>query len=996
MASKSYNMQYVLGAKVNNNYSKAFKNAESIASKSMKNVAKIATAAVGAIGVGSLVTNSTKDFIAFENNMNEVYTLLPNISQDAMDKMSEQAKKASVNMGVLPEETVPALYQALSAGVPEGSVFDFLESANKAAVGGVASLETAVDGLTTVVNSYGDDVIDVQKASDLMFTTVKLGKTDFSQLSSSLYNVLPSANAANVSFENVSAALAVMTSQGVPTSAATTKIRGTIDELSKANTKASNTFEKLSGKSFKEFMDGGGNLQEALQLLEQHANATGIGINDLFSSTEAGGAALALTGKGTESFTAALLEMEEAAGATDSAFETMEQGLARKIEKLKSRFAVFKLNIGGIVAGALLKLFEVAEKVGNYFKGAFAVAVEKAEKVVNFFKGNIVILKDKLKEVFENNEDTINRFTEKFSNMSGSFEETFQKISDVATPILEWLFTDGIPTVSEKLFDMLDGAINVYEYISSNWANIEPFITGIAISFGALKAAMLVYKGVTVVVTTVQAAFNAVMAVNPIGLVTLAIGGLIGAGITLYNNWDIVKAKANELWEKISTVFTNIKDTVIGAFKKIEPFVIGLTISWGSYLAIINSVTVAKNALKVAKLGLNKAMKIGETLTKGLTVAQKAWNKVINVTSSLKKGMITKISTFYKALKSGVVTKKLATLAQLAWNKAMSLNPIGVLVTAIGVLIGVGILLYKNWDTVKAKTYELWNSVKDFANGIAERFPFIGEIISFWSGYINEQIENVKQIFSGVIEFVSGVFTADWEKAWQGVQNIFGGIFGGLEVLIKAPLNGVITLVNGVIERIGTISLDIPDWVPKWGGESIGFDLKPLPMLAVGSDNSPNTFIAGEAGAELITNKKGSKVFTALETGKIFDSINKIPYSLASNVKKGLNNVINLHSKTENIKNLIDVDDDDYRHDGVDGGDSYGDTNNISNVTNIPSSKSNSNFEINYNPSITIYGDNANIDELKKLLAKHKAEIKQLVKDTIRQEENRKMRLSNA
>lgn len=60
-----------------------------------------------------------------------------------------------------------------------------------AAVGGVTELETAVDGITSVVNAYGDDVLSAAEASDLMFTAVKLGKTDFTQLSASLFNVIP-------------------------------------------------------------------------------------------------------------------------------------------------------------------------------------------------------------------------------------------------------------------------------------------------------------------------------------------------------------------------------------------------------------------------------------------------------------------------------------------------------------------------------------------------------------------------------------------------------------------------------------------------------------------------------------------------------------------------------------------------------------------------------------------------------------------------------------
>ena len=322
---------------------------------------KLAATAAGVFTAAKVVDfgkQSVNSFTDFENGMNEVFTLLPDISGKAMNDMTAQVKQFSKDFSILPEKTVPALYQALSAGVPQNNVFAFLETANKAAVGGVTNLETAVDGLTSVVNSYGADVIDVNKASDLMFTTVKLGKTNFEELSNSLFNVLPSASAAGVAFEDVSAALAALTAQGVPTSVATTRVRSVIDELSKAGTKTDKVFRQIAGKGFKDFIAEGGNLQGALQLLEKEAAKNNLGINDLFGSIEAGGAALGLTGKGTDAFTNALNEMANASGATDAAFAKMEQGFKRKVEKMKANIEVLKLNVGGKLVGAFNYLWD--------------------------------------------------------------------------------------------------------------------------------------------------------------------------------------------------------------------------------------------------------------------------------------------------------------------------------------------------------------------------------------------------------------------------------------------------------------------------------------------------------------------------------------------------------------------------------------------------------------------------------------------------------------
>ena len=232
----------------------------------------------------------------FESGMAEVFTLMPELSNTAMSQMKTDVKDFVKETGTSINDSTSALYQAISAGVPKENVFSFLETANKAAVGGITDLTTAVNSISSVSNAYGSDVLSASKASDNMFTTVKLGMTTFGELASSLYNVTPIASAAGVSFDDVSAALAVMTAAGTPTASATTQLRQAISELSKSGTEVDKTFRSVAGKGFKDFISEGHNLQDALQLLENKAKSSGLGLNDLFGSVEAGSAALLLTG----------------------------------------------------------------------------------------------------------------------------------------------------------------------------------------------------------------------------------------------------------------------------------------------------------------------------------------------------------------------------------------------------------------------------------------------------------------------------------------------------------------------------------------------------------------------------------------------------------------------------------------------------------------------------------------------------------------------------
>ena len=171
---------------------------------------------------------------------------------------------------------------------------------------------------------------------------------------------------------------------------------------------AAGTFEELSGKSFRDFIAAGGNVQEALQVMEKGAADTGVSISDMFGSVEAGSAALALTGGGTEAFTNALAGMDESAGATEAAFEQMNQGLGATLDKLKAKFSVALLNIGEQIAptvatvgealGMLLELFSkipgplqaVILLVGTLSAGLFAFAGPILKGIELFSKLNKV------------------------------------------------------------------------------------------------------------------------------------------------------------------------------------------------------------------------------------------------------------------------------------------------------------------------------------------------------------------------------------------------------------------------------------------------------------------------------------------------------------------------------------------------------------------------------------------------------------------------------
>lgn len=195
-----------------------------------------------------------------------------------------------------------------------------------------------------------------------------------------------------------------------------------------------------------------------------------------------------------------------------------------------------------------------------------------------------------------------------------------------------------------------------------------------------------------------------------------------------------------------------------------------------------------------------------------------------------------------KAQAFATATAKLMRTAMLLLTGAMRANPVGVVITAFTLLVGAGLAVYKNWDTIKAKAVELWNS-------FSSNFPNIASVVKANFAIVAGVAKNVWGVFSNLIGFVKNVFTGQWSAAWENVKGIFSNAFQALEGIAKAPINGVINLVNGAIGAINGISVDIPEWVPKFGGQTFGVNLPKIPQLAEGGIATSSTLATiGEGG----------------------------------------------------------------------------------------------------------------------------------------------------
>ncbi len=333
--------------------------------KNFKAIGAGMTIAGGAIlGVLGLATKAAADF---EGAMRKVNSMI-GLGQIEFQELSDEVQDLSKDLGVDAVDSANALYQAISAGVPRDNAIEFLQIATKAAIAGVTSTEIAVDGLTTVINAFRLPLSDTQRVADIMFQTVKGGKTTFEELSASLFNVAPLAKASGVSFEEVAAALASMTKQGVPTNVATTQLRAAIQALSAPTEGQIKQLKALGLEMSKEALETNG-LAATMQTLLEATGGNMSQLRQLVGSVEGVQAILALAGDNAEVFAAdleAVRSASEGAGAATDAFNEINKSFNRQMALLGSEVKNIKVAIGNQLIPVLIPFFEkVKEIVGQ-------------------------------------------------------------------------------------------------------------------------------------------------------------------------------------------------------------------------------------------------------------------------------------------------------------------------------------------------------------------------------------------------------------------------------------------------------------------------------------------------------------------------------------------------------------------------------------------------------------------------------------------------------
>lgn len=375
-------------------------------------------------------------------------------------------------------------------------------------------------------------------------------------------------------------------------------------------------------------------------------------------------------------------------------------------------------------------------------------------------------------------------------------------------------------------------------------AKLYPVLTA---TFGYVASAMPTVQNV--VVSAIDAASVPLLWIkdNVLPPLTTAFQAVWSYGVSAFNNIKTAVQANSDAFGGILRILGTLKDALFSAFEFCKP-----ALNWvkdNGLPLIVNALAgVVSGAEAVLNFFVNNWSWIAPIIAgiAGAIVAYKTAILAVNLVQN-----------------AWAIIQGVCTAAQIALNIAMTANPIGIIIVAIGALIAIGVALWMNWDAVCAWCKSAFQAVGDF-------FVSVGSsIASFFTG-LWEGIKNtVMSVWNGITGFLSGawntissactsVFTGIGnaiKSVWNGIVNTIKGAINGIIKGINAMIRGAVNGINGLIKGINKVTgvIGIPA-IPT-------FTAPQIPLLAKGGMiRSPGSVIVGEKGAELLTLPRGAQV----------------------------------------------------------------------------------------------------------------------------------------
>jgi hypothetical protein len=354
--------------------------------------------------------DGVKKFAEFDRGMQEVFTLLPERTQALENNLTEGIQNVGKEFGYLTKETIPALYQALSAGIPEANAINAVELAAKAAKAGASDLESTMRIGMAVVNAYGGEVYTLGEAYDLIFQLVDKGVPRLSDWGNTLQDVISIASEARTPFEDIVAALAVMTRQGDSAAEAAELLGFILMQMQIEGTQAAKVFMEATGTSYREWIATGHGLVEGLQEIDQYAIETGQhldsmigGGSNFYRDQQAARGTMELTGLHMQDLIDLAKQVgEEAEGSMEKAYGTAADNAQTSLDIMAAKWEILKIKIGEAVWQQKIFLGLTGEQhFENIETGLDYATGDMGEKLIQGLEAAIAEISDRdmLKEI---------------------------------------------------------------------------------------------------------------------------------------------------------------------------------------------------------------------------------------------------------------------------------------------------------------------------------------------------------------------------------------------------------------------------------------------------------------------------------------------------------------------------------------------------------------------------------------------------------------------
>ena len=803
--------------------------------------------------------------------------------------LSQQIMELSNKTGIAANAIADDVYNAISAGQKTGDAVNFVTNSTKLAKAGFAESSQTLDVLTTVLNAYGMSADKVNTVSDMLVQTQNKGKVTVGELASSMGKIIPTANASNVSLEQLCAGYAIMTSKGIAAAETTTYMNSMLNELSKSGSTTDKLLRQKMGGSFAELMASGKSLGEILGGIQEEASKSGLALSDMFSSSEAGKAAMSLLSNGVDGFNSSVQDMVNSVGATDSAFAKMEDTTEAKMEKAKNSIAnlgiVLGQNLLPIVGNLADKVAVVVTKVSE-FAAANPKLVQTALKVAAGLAAlKVGMLTTKL--VTLSAQDGILSLAKKLVGLRAGF------IENAATSVS---FAEKLKTAGSGILSYFGNVKGAMGGVGSAIGNIfsgnrvigavTGFMGGVKQSivsgFLGIAGKILPVVGViTTIITVIQLVKNHLEEIR--GFIQRTFGDealavfdkivsvITNIGDTIKNvfsdgNIGAARDKIQELFgdkgAAVFDTFVNVLGTVKNAVSEVVGFITTYVVPVAEQVLQVIVTQVIPGIVSFIQAAAPTIMQIIQSIADFIGAIIPVIGSFIAGLMPIISEIITFISTYVLPIISELFSFICSTVLPAISAAIQAILPV------------VTNVLQTLLPAIQTALTTIWNIVSPIIQGILAAIQFamptIQSIVQSGVQAISGVISGIATVLNGIITFITGVFSGNWRQAWEGIKQIFSGIWQGIKSVCTGVINGIISAVNTVIRGLNKVK--VPDWVPGVGGK--GINISEIPMLAKGSKNTPDTFIAGEAGPELITNAPGRTVFTADQTRNILAAQN--------------------------------------------------------------------------------------------------------------------------